>query len=263
MGTLIILAVAILGGLACAKQTLYQSWIFLFNLAFSVYLAVLLAPVVEELAKPSLNLEKGMEIYLLPSIMLVLFLILIVLFYKITDAVITIDLGDYPIPVFANKIGAMAFSAFSGAILAAFLLSCFSLMPFTQNLPLDRNALADSGRNVLSSLVHTVNGFSMQGTSAEASKVLNNLAAYQPLPPGNAAREKEMPGMGFESAAGKTTEKNHIEKIDGKPVGVPDSRQAAEKIDAIPRRKPIEKIDGKPVEDPKMKLEEPSLPSAD
>ena len=88
MGTLIILGTAILGGLVCSKQTLYQSWIFLVNLAFSVYLALLLAPLVRDLAQPSLNLSRELAPYLTPAAMLVLFLVLIILLYKITDAVV-------------------------------------------------------------------------------------------------------------------------------------------------------------------------------
>ena len=70
MGTLIILGTAILGGLVCSKQTLYQSWIFLVNLAFSVYLALLLAPLVRDLAQPSLNLGRELVPYLTPAVML-------------------------------------------------------------------------------------------------------------------------------------------------------------------------------------------------
>ena len=78
MGTLIILGTAILGGLVCSKQTLYQSWIFLVNLAFSVYLALLLAPLVRDLAQPSLNISRELAPYLTPAAMLVLFLVLII-----------------------------------------------------------------------------------------------------------------------------------------------------------------------------------------
>ncbi len=251
MGTLIILAAAILGGLACAKQTLYQSWIFLVNLVFSVYLAVMLAPLIHELLLPSLNPGKEMDAYLLSGTMLALFLILMIAFYKITDAVITIDFDDYPIPAPVNKIGAMVFAAFSGAVLAAFLLACVSLMPLVQYLPLDRVALADSGRNMLSAMVHTVNVFSLQGTSEEAAKTLNSLTAYQPSLSSNSGAEKKTESVQEdiaalpETVADKIVGKKRQEKIDGKvvePAGPQPSKVR------LRRTEQIEKIDGKVVE---------------
>ena len=219
MGTLIILGTAILGGLVCSKQTLYQSWIFLVNLAFSVYLALLLAPLVRDLALPSLNLSRELAPYLTPAVMLVLFLVLIILFYKITDAVIPKDFEDFPLPGLANKIGAMGFAALSGAILAAFLVSCFCLMPFSQNILPDRTALADSGRGMLSVMVRTVNGFSLQGTSFEAERTLKELAAYTPPPPQTQNKKTEPVSQKDEAPPVK---KRKIEKIDGKPVVVPE-----------------------------------------
>lgn len=219
MGTLIILGTAILGGLVCSKQTLYQSWIFLVNLAFSVYLALLLAPLVRDLALPSLNLSRELAPYLTPAVMLVLFLVLIILFYKITDAVIPKDFDDFPLPGLADKIGAMGFAALSGAILAAFLVSCFCLMPFSQNILPDRTALADSGRGMLSVMVRTVNGFSLQGTSFEAERTLKELAAYTPPPPQTQNKKTEPVSQKDEAPPVK---KRKIEKIDGKPVVVPE-----------------------------------------
>ena len=219
MGTLIILGTAILGGLVCSKQTLYQSWIFLVNLAFSVYLALLLAPLVRDLALPSLNLSRELAPYLTPAAMLVLFLVLIILLYKITDAVIPKDFDDFPLPGLADKIGAMGFAALSGAILAAFLVSCFCLMPFSQNILPDRTALADSGRGMLSVMVRTVNGFSLQGTSFEAERTLKELAAYTPPPPQTQNKKTEPVSQKDEAPPVK---KRKIEKIDGKPVVVPE-----------------------------------------
>ncbi len=248
MGTLVILTAAVLGGLACAKQTLYQSWIFLVNLVFSVYLAVFLSPLIRDLLLPSLNPGRETGAYLLPSIMLALFLVLIIVLYKVTDAVITIDFDDYPIPAPVNKIGAMAFAAVSGAVLAAFLLSCVSQMPLAQSIPVDRVSLADSGRRVLSSMVHTVNGLSMQSTSKEAVNILENLTAYQP-PSGIPVYKKEknedvsLP----EAIAEKIVKKERPEKIDGKAVDPSGSTPAGV---SVPRGKRIEKIDGKAVETP-------------
>lgn len=219
MGTLIILGTAILGGLVCSKQTLYQSWIFLVNLAFSVYLALLLAPLVRDLAQPSLNLSRELAPYLTPAAMLVLFLVLIILLYKITDAVIPKDFDDFPLPGLADKIGAMGFAALSGAILAAFLVSCFCLMPFSQNILPDRTALADSGRGMLSVMVRTVNGFSLQGTSFEAERTLKELAAYTPPPPQTQNKKTEPV---FQKDEAPPARKRKIEKIDGKPVVVPE-----------------------------------------
>ena len=210
MGTLIILGTAILGGLVCSKQTLYQSWIFLVNLAFSVYLALLLAPLVRDLAQPSLNLSRELAPYLTPAAMLVLFLVLIILLYKITDAVIPKDFDDFPLPGLADKIG---------AILAAFLVSCFCLMPFSQNILPDRTALADSGRGMLSVMVRTVNGFSLQGTSFEAERTLKELAAYTPPPPQTQNKKTEPVSQKDEAPPAR---KRKIEKIDGKPVVVPE-----------------------------------------
>ena len=217
MGTLIILGTAILGGLVCSKQTLYQSWIFLVNLAFSVYLALLLAPLVRDLAQPSLNLSRELAPYLTPAAMLVLFLVLIILLYKITDAVIPKDFDDFPLPGLADKIGAMGFAALSGAILA--LVSCFCLMPFSQNILPDRTALADSGRGMLSVMVRTVNGFSLQGTSFEAERTLKELAAYTPPPPQTQNKKTEPVSQKDEAPPAR---KRKIEKIDGKPVVVPE-----------------------------------------
>ena len=219
MGTLIILGTAILGGLVCSKQTLYQSWIFLVNLAFSVYLALLLAPLVRDLAQPSLNLSRELAPYLTPAAMLVLFLVLIILLYKITDAVIPKDFDDFPLPGLADKIGAMGFAALSGAILAAFLVSCFCMMQFSQNILPDRTALADSGRGMLSVMVRTVNGFSLQGTSFEAERTLKELAAYTPPPPQTQNKKTEPVSQKDEAPPVK---KRKIEKIDGKPVVVPE-----------------------------------------
>lgn len=219
MGTLIILGTAILGGLVCSKQTLYQSWIFLVNLAFSVYLALLLAPLVRDLAQPSLNLSRELASYLTPATMLVLFLVLIILLYKITDAVIPKDFDDFPLPGLADKIGAMGFAALSGVILAAFLVSCFCLMPFSQNILPDRTALADSGRGMLSVMVRTVNGFSLQGTSFEAERTLKELAAYTPPPPQTQNKKTEPVSQKDEAPPAR---KRKIEKIDGKPVVVPE-----------------------------------------
>lgn len=219
MGTLIILGTAILGGLVCSKQTLYQSWIFLVNLAFSVNLALLLAPLVRDLAQPSLNLSRELAPYLTPAAMLVLFLVLIILLYKITDAVIPKDFDDFPLPGLADKIGAMGFAALSGAILAAFLVSCFCLMPFSQNILPDRTALADSGRGMLSVMVRTVNGFSLQGTSFEAERTLKELAAYTPPPPQTQNKKTEPVSQKDEAPPVK---KRKIEKIDGKLVVVPE-----------------------------------------
>ena len=246
MGTLLILIAAILGGLVCAKQTLYQSWIFLVNLVFSVYLAVFLAPVIQDLILPSLSLGKEAGAYLLPGIMLALFLILMIAFYKLADAVITIDLDDYPIPALVNKIGAMGFAALSGAVLAAFLLSCISLMPLSQNIPTDRTALADSGRNMLAVMVHTVNGFSLQGTSEEAKKTLNNLTAYQATNPTERKTQSIQEDVAAlpETIAETVGKKKRIGKIDGKPVE-PSEPQADST--GIPRKERIGKIDGKPV----------------
>ena len=219
MGTLIILGTAILGGLVCSKQTLYQSWIFLVNLAFSVYLALLLAPLVRDLAQPSLNLSRELAPYLTPAAMLGLFLVLSILLYKITDAVIPKDFDDFPLPGLADKIGAMGFAALSGAILAAFLVSCFCLMPFSQNILPDRTALADSGRGMLSVMVRTVNGFSLQGTSFEAERTLKELAAYTPPPPQTQNKKTEPVSQKDEAPPAR---KRKIEKIDGKPVVVPE-----------------------------------------
>ncbi len=244
MGTLIILGTAILGGLVCSKQTLYQSWIFLVNLAFSVYLALLLAPLVRDLAQPSLNLGRELVPYLTPAVMLVLFLVLIILFYKVTDAVVPKDFDDFPLPGLANKIGAMGFAALSGAILAAFLVSSFCLMPFSQNVLQDRTALADSGRGVLSMMVRAVNGFSLQGTSFEAERTLKELVAYTPpSPPPKTRNEKTEPeNVEPVSQADEAppVRKKKIEKIDGKPViapkkpGKPDGgNRKAEPEDAL------------------------------
>lgn len=250
MGTLLILIAALLGGLACAKQTLYQSWIFLVNLVFSVYLAVFLAPVIQDLILPSLNLGREAGAYLLPGIMLALFLILMIALYKLADAVITIDFDDYPVPAAVNKIGAMIFAALSGAVLAAFLLSCISLMPLSQNLPADRAALADSGRNMLAAMVHTVNGFSFQETTEEAEKTLNNLAAYQPPGLSDSSKDRKSESLQEDVAALPETvketvgKKKRVGKIDGKPVEPPEPPSASP---GIPRKERIGKIDGKPV----------------
>ena len=151
--------------------------------------------------------------------MLVLFLVLIILLYKITDAVIPKDFDDFPLPGLADKIGAMGFAALSGAILAAFLVSCFCLMPFSQNILPDRTALADSGRGMLSVMVRTVNGFSLQGTSFEAERTLKELAAYTPPPPQTQNKKTEPVSQKDEAPPVK---KRKIEKIDGKPVVVPE-----------------------------------------
>ena len=247
MGTLLILIAALLGGLACAKQTLYQSWIFLVNLVFSVYLAVFLAPVIQDLLLPSLDLGKEAGAYLLPGIMLALFLILMIAFYKLADAVITIDFDDYPVPAAVNKIGAMIFAALSGAVLAAFLISCISLMPLSQNIPADRAALADSGRNMLAAMVHTVNGFSFQEATEEAKKTLNNLTAYQ-APNPDAARKtqslQEDVAALPETVKETVGKKKRVGKIDGKPVEPPEPSPASP---GVPRKERIGKIDGKPV----------------
>ena len=76
--------------------------------------ALLLAPLVRDLAQPSLNLGRELVPYLTPAVMLVLFLVLIILFYKVTDAVVPKDFDDFPLPGLANKIGAMGFAALSG-----------------------------------------------------------------------------------------------------------------------------------------------------
>ena len=247
MGTLVILIAAILGGLACAKQTLYQSWIFLVNLVFSVYLAVFLSPLIRDLLLPSLKPGRETEAYLLPSIMLALFLVLIIALYKVTDAVITIDFDDYPIPAPVNKVGAMAFAALSGAVLAAFLLSCFAQMPLAQSVPADRVSLADSGRKTLTAVVHAVNGFSLQGTSKDAAAVLENLTAYQPPSGGIPVykTEKKDEASLPEVIAEKIVKKKRSEKIDGKAVEPSGSAQAGV---SVPRGKQVEKIDGKAVE---------------
>ena len=113
----------------------------------------------------------------------------------------------------------MGFAALSGAILAAFLVSCFCLMPFSQNILPDRTALADSGRGMLSVMVRTVNGFSLQGTSFEAERTLKELAAYTPPPPQTQNKKTEPVSQKDEAPPVK---KRKIEKIDGKPVVVPE-----------------------------------------
>ena len=90
------------------------------------------------------------------------------------------SLEEYHFPAFAERIGAIVFSALSGAVLCAFLMLGICMMPFSQNLPGDRTAMTSSARGTILTLVRTVNGFSFQSISPEAKKTLDGLTAYQP-----------------------------------------------------------------------------------
>ena len=68
-------------------------------------------------------------------------------------------------------------------------------------------------------MVRTVNGFSLQGTSFEAERTLKELAAYTPPPPQTQNKKTEPVSQKDEAPPVK---KRKIEKIDGKPVVVPE-----------------------------------------
>ena len=180
MGTLIILGAAFLGVITASHRRLLGAWIFFANQAFAVYLAVFLAPVLADLLRSSLASAPDHAPYWVPAFMFVLYVLLMLGAYKFTDAVLQKSLEEYNFPAFADRIGSIVFSALSGAVLCAFLMLGICMMPFSQNLPGDRTAMASSARGTILTLVRTVNGFSFQSISPEAKKTLDGLTAYQP-----------------------------------------------------------------------------------
>ena len=181
MENLLIIGTVVFSGLLCFKQDIYQTWIFFVNLVFSVYIALFISPVIAGLIPefaPSVDSCK------LPAIMFFLAFILITVLYKLTDDVSLKAHDSYSLPDLASKIGGMFFGGLSGVVLLSFLCACACMMPFSENITnINRDTFADASRTTLKMAVKTLNFFSMQGTSQDAEKILNNISAYKTKEP--------------------------------------------------------------------------------
>lgn len=181
MGTAMIMIVGILTALSFSKKNMYQPWIYLVNVSLAVYVSLFASPRILLLV-PDIP---GLNEYRTAAVLLVTAVILLVIFYKIVGTVAEENsvFELYPLPPLLNKIGAILFAFFGGAVTAAFILLCFAQTPVSGEIKaFDRSALRTSSVSVMRKVAGTVNVFSMQSMSLEAKDVLAKLETDPPPP---------------------------------------------------------------------------------
>lgn len=178
MGFPLIICAAVLSGLLCYKQDLYQTWIFFVNLIFSIYISVFTAPLIADLIP---EFYPGVDLCKLPAIMFFLALILIHLLYNATDIFSPKIHENFPLPNLVGKIGGMFFGGLSGAVMLSFLCVSFYMMPFSANIAEgNRDTLVNASRTTLKMTVGAINFFSMQDTTDDEKKILEEvIKAYK------------------------------------------------------------------------------------
>jgi len=179
----------IIGGLIGAgnafNKNLISCWIFLVNLLFAVYTSIFISPLaIKFLEIPGLpagykNAIAVGGIFIFADIVL----------NKITEQIIGNDDKRVTLPSFVKFLSAGT-GFFSGILIVAVLMYCFTQMPFSNGFSGIKDFRASSG-NGLMAAVHTVNIFSFQLVSQDAEKDLKSL---QILPSDNIAEDRTESG---------------------------------------------------------------------
>ena len=157
MGTLAVIICGLIGAGTAARKDFSQCWIFLVNLSFSLYTAILLNPLVVSLLEIP-NLSTG---YKNAIALGGVFLLMDFILKKVVEQIWSdVDMTKY-LPELPCKIGSLLAGFFSGALIAAIVILCFVQTPFSKGLSFRKNLRSASGNTMLI-LVKTMNGFSFQ-----------------------------------------------------------------------------------------------------
>ncbi len=200
MGTLVIIISGLFGAVTGSRKDFSQNWIFLVNLSFSLYIAILLTPLMTSLLDIP-NLATGYKNAIaLGGIFLVMDFIL----KKTVDQIWPDSEMNKFLPEFLAKIGSLIAGFFSGALLAAIIIHCFIQTPFSSSLSFRGNLQSASGKTMLI-LVNTLNGLSGQWDDTAKMSQLKSLGVVSVERP---AETKEDVQKTENTAAEKTVEKS-------------------------------------------------------
>ncbi len=167
MGTLAIIICGLIGAGSGVKKDFSQCWIFLVNLSFSLYVAILVNPLVVSLLDIP-GLPQGYK----TSIALgVVFLLMDFILKKIVEQIWSDPDMSKILPELPAKIGSLIAGFFSGTLIAAIVLLCFVQTPFSEGISV-RQSLQSASGNTMLILVRTMNGLSWQwGATAKMSQL--------------------------------------------------------------------------------------------
>ncbi len=170
MGILAIIIFGLFGAFAGYRKGFSRNWIFLVNLCFSLYAAILLTPLTASLLEIP-DLAPGYKnMIALGSIFLLMDYILTKVVEQIhPDPDIARLLPELPV-----RIGSLIAGFFSGALLAAVIMLCFVQTPYSAGLPFCGGLRSASGTTVLI-MVKTMNGLSGQWLDTEEDSQLKAL----------------------------------------------------------------------------------------
>ena len=169
MGTLLVLIGGLIGASTVYKKSFMANWIFLINLAFSIYTSVFLAPLVVPLLDiPGLDSGYKNAIAIGGVFMVVDFIL-----KKITEQIIPNPENDFNLPAI-SRLFSVGAGLLSGIMIVGILLFCFMQTPFVNGLS-QKKELRSTARNTLMGVVYTVNAFSFQSLSPEAVKELQSI----------------------------------------------------------------------------------------
>lgn len=174
MGSLIIFIAGILGACQVNKRTFLQSWCSLINLCFAVYFAVFLTPFLVTMLE-----IKGLDTsYKICISLIALLIVVCILLFKLVGLLFPETDIKVKIPVAAEKCGTMICSFFSFMIIVAFVLFCFTTIPYSKKLPLPESIRTASAKT-LRGVVNTVNGFSFQTLSETGVNALQTVGLIE------------------------------------------------------------------------------------
>ena len=247
MGTLIIFIAGILGACQVNKRTFLQSWCGLMNLCFAVYVAVFLTPFLVTMLE-----IKGLDTSYKICISLIALLIVVnILFSKLVGLLFPDTEIKVKIPVVAEKCGTMICSFFSFMIVVAFVLFCFTTIPYSKKLSLPESIRTVSAKT-LRGVVDTVNGFSFQTLSESGVKSLQAVGLIevkkekQEEPPQTKDAEKEPSAKKTEvsSEVKKSAEPRTGDAVEQKAVKVTEKLPVSKSADSSTEEKLKEKTEG-------------------
>ena len=169
MGTLLVLIGGLIGAASVYKKSFMSNWIFLINLAFSLYTSAFLAPLVVPLLDIP-GLDSGYKNAIaIGGVFIVFDLIL----KKITEQIIPNPENDFNLPSI-SRLFSVGAGFLSGIMIVGILLFCFMQTPFVSGLS-QKKELRSTARNTLMGVVYTVNVFSFQSLSPEAVKEMQSI----------------------------------------------------------------------------------------
>ena len=219
MGTLAIIVCGFIGATSAARRNFVQSWIFLVNLSFSLYLAIFLAPLVI----PLLDIPKlpagGKNAIALG----LLFLVVEFILKKITEQIVANPEAAIQVPALAAKIISLFSGFFSGALIAALILFCIAQTLPAIDANFHKNCQEASGKTFLV-LVQTMNTLSARGGDAAKIPELRTLNII----PGDSKAPAAADKSDKTEAAAKAGNSSSAEP-GGKPAAGPKPKEAQSK----------------------------------